>query len=134
MNLVKRIKNNIIEFFEKPMDYTNKEGSWIIGLWILFVIISILMFLPFNALACKISLMYLISCFLFLMTAVNLDTDWTFSAAFSFSTPYLLLIMLSSKIIDKFVPYRGNDPMKLRAYKVKILIRKTRINKLKFWK
>jgi hypothetical protein len=37
-------------------------------------------------------------------------------------------------IVLTFVPYRGNNAMKIRQLKLKKLERKVRINKLKFWK
>ena len=37
-------------------------------------------------------------------------------------------------VVLPFIPYRGNNEMKLREIKLKRLSRKARINKYKFWK
>jgi len=46
----------------------------------------------------------------------------------------LFYFILAIYIMLSITPYRGNDPMKLRKEKLRILIRKSKYNKLKFWK
>ena len=46
----------------------------------------------------------------------------------------LPIALLSFRIVLQFVPYRGTNLMIIRKKKLKMIIRKTRINKLKFWK
>ena len=134
MNFIKRTKKNMVNFFEDPISFNIKESIWGICIFVFFVIFSIMIFLPFSLLAAKISLSYFASCFLSLMMAVNIDADWAFDVSFHYSFLYLLMMMLSFKIVGIFVPYRGDDPMMIRAYKVRYFKRKAKINKLKFWK
>jgi len=48
--------------------------------------------------------------------------------------PFYLLYAILINIVHKRIPYSGNDPLILRSQKLKILTRKVRINRLKFWK
>lgn len=44
------------------------------------------------------------------------------------------IMIISIWITIKITPYRGNNPLMLRTHKIKYLIRKSKYNKLKFWK
>lgn len=133
INFIKRKAKSIKDFFEKPTDMTNTEMSFTLVIFLLMVILSIVIFLPFG-IVYKISLVYCLSCLWALLTTVNIDTDLAYDVCFYYSLPYILLMMLSIKITSKFIPYRGNDPMLIRSGKIKYLKRKVKINRLKFWK
>lgn len=60
----------------------------------------------------------------------NLNTKTTLIIAFQ----HILVFILSCYLSYKIMPYRGDDQMKLRKVKLKRLIRKSRWDKLKFWK
>lgn len=51
-----------------------------------------------------------------------------------FLVPHLFLIVGVDKFINLFIPYRGKDILILRRYKLKMIKRRIRINKLKFWR
>jgi len=48
--------------------------------------------------------------------------------------PFFLIIIISDLVIHPFMSYKGDNIIKIRRIKLKRVLRKTRFNKLKFWK
>jgi hypothetical protein len=134
MNIFKKIDNKVSKFFEKSMIYNKKEG--IIFLIIFFILILLPLFLGvllYTPLA-KISMIYMIISIIFIL--ILIDTEYYNCQYFIiiYLLPYIFLMMFLDSIFLKFIPYRGDDPLIMRYYKIRTLKRKAYINKLKFWK
>jgi len=71
---------------------------------------------------------------LYLLNKVNNDTNDNLKFILFFCFHHIMIFLLSFYLTLKIMPYRGHDPMKLRRVKLKKLIRKSKFNKLKFWK
>jgi hypothetical protein len=134
-NPIKHITRKIDNFFSSEYTFNKKESIFLIIIFVIFIALSIsLPYLLVGVLSAKISFLYLTITFLCFLSAANCDKDWMFGIAFRLAAPYILMLMVSVGIVGYFVPYKGKDPMKLRYAKLKVLKRKAKINKFKFWK
>jgi len=113
---------------------SNIITSVLISLLYILLFSSLFFLIPVKIISLSLIGLILIPSIIFLIRTQRdegIENNFILILGFTF----LPLSILSLKILMKFfVPYGGDDPMKLRAQKIKILIRKTRINKLKFWK
>lgn len=133
-NPYKHIKKKIDDFMDSTYDFNRNETIAIISLFVLFIAISIVLPLLISTTASKVSFLYLSFVFTSFIMAANNETEWMFTVSGYLAVPYIFMVMLSVTIVRYFVPYKGDDPMKLRYYKLQTLKRKAKINKLKFWK
>lgn len=134
MNLYKKIENNIKEFFLSSFEYTKKESMIFLIIFLLMIIGTIFIIGILSDLLLKISLMYILISIALIIRLSDVINDLIEYIIIVYLLPYIFLIMLIDKNLKKFVPYKGNDLMQIRLYKLKLIKRKVRINKLKFWK
>ena len=134
INPYKYIRSKIEEFFEGEFTFEGKEAVFFIIIFCLMIVGSVTLPLLISNMASKISFTYFALVFMVIIGAANNDYDWLFAVAIHLAFPYLLMLILTSRIIEPFARYKGNDPMEMRYYKIRTLKRKARINKLKFWK
>ena len=133
MNIFKRTEEKIDDFFMKSMDYDKKEGIIFSSIFFFLILLPLIIGLIFSALLAKISIIYLLISFVLCLILIDAD-DWVGYIIVIFLLPYIFLLMRIDKIFLKFIPYKGDDPMLIRSYKVRYLKRKAKINRLKFWK
>lgn len=132
--MIKYTRKKFEHFFNKENNYNKKENIMLVAIWVIFIMMSFSVPLLFSVLVTKISIVYFMICMSLALILVDDGTKLKDEITIVFCIPYLLLFMLSDTILKRFVPYRGKDKMKIRAYKIKVLTRKVKINKLKFWK
>jgi len=132
--MIKKIENKIEDFFMKSMDYSKNEGILALVIFLLCIIIGVSLLFLFSTVIGKIGTVYvLLSIFftIYLTEAYNDTIEYTITI---FLLPYIILLMVIDKIFLQFIPYRGNDPLLIRKYKLRTLKRMIIKNKLKFWK
>jgi hypothetical protein len=134
---IKSFLEKIVNRLEKKGvdDLTERDtqiGAAILLLQYTFLII-ILFLLPIKLLTSIIlTCIVLLSSglFIFLMEKDHYNDKLMFVIGIIFIPIVLISLILTVKI----VPYRGDDLMMLRKSKLKIITRKTKLKKLKFWK
>lgn len=134
MNIFKRIENKINKFFEQSMIYNKNEIIIFLIFFFIFIILPVIIGMLFYTLLAKISTIYILSSIILCLILIDADNKISEYAIIIYLLPYIFLLMFLDKIFIKFIPYRGDDPMLLRSYKVRYFKRKSRLNKFKFWK
>ena len=134
INPYKYLRKKVDKFFDDEISFNEKEVIILVAIFVVFVMLSLGLPLLISKMASQISFIYFIITFSSIMMAVVNESNILFNIACHISVPYIMMFFLSTYILKPFIPYKGNDPMKIRYYKLKRLKKKARINKLKFWK
>ena len=134
MKFFKKIEKKIKDFFNESMDYNKKEGILFIVIFFIMIILTIGISGIFSKLLLQMGIIYVLFSFAIILYLIDVDDFIVEYIILVLLLPYICLIMLIDNIFKKFVPYRGDNPMLIRSYKIRYLKRKARINKIKFWK
>jgi len=134
MKFFKKIEKKIKDFFNESMDYNKKEGILFIVIFFIMIILTIGISGIFSKLLLQMGIIYVLFSFAIILYLIDVDDFIVEYIILVLLLPYICLIMLIDNIFKKFVPYRGDNPMLIRSYKIRYLKRKSRINKIKFWK
>ena len=134
MNIFKKIEKKINDFFEKTVNYTQKEGIIFIIIFLFMILFTIGIGAIFSMVWVKIGVIYLMTSFGAVMSLLETYNKFGEYVIIIWLLPYIILLMLIDKIYSKYIPYRGNDPMLIRADKVRYFKRRAQINRFKFWK
>jgi len=118
----------------KEMTIKDRNAVLWVGCGIELILITILMiFIGIVWLKLTISL-YLLITLLTTIVIIEKDIDAP-DFMFLIIVPIHLIFFLSSiALVIAATPYRGKNEMKIRKHKLKRLIRKSKFDKLKFWK
>lgn len=119
-------------------DITDKEERWSVVLIILLnILLLILLFflIPFKIISIPIvSVLFLLSLFFILAnTYVPWEDLFSDKIILIFGIITIPISLLVYSLIVKVIPYRGDNKMLIRKYKLKTLRKKVYIKKLKFW-
>jgi len=134
MNIFKKTEKKIKDWFEQSMTYNHQEVIIFLIIFIFMVLFTIGIGGIFSILWVQVGIIYLFISLALCLKLIDTETKFEEYAIIICLLPYIILLMLIDKVYKKFIPYRGDDPMLLRSYKVRYFKRKARINKLKFWK
>jgi len=120
-------------------DITKKEEYFAFGILIVFhLLLYLFLFLiiPIKSISIPlISALFIISVIFVWLDYKDEYGDYEDTLSlFGLGITIIPLTIIVYYLLMKFVPYRGNNKMRIRQAKLKMLIRKSRINKLKFWK
>jgi len=119
----------------KEMTIRDRKATLYLGIVTELIIITLIMtFVGIMWLKLAISIYLLIT---LIITMIIIETDKIDPPDFLFVaivTIHLFFFILSIWLIIEITPYRGDNPMKLRKEKLRKLIRKSKFEKLKFWK
>lgn len=119
----------------KEMTKKDRKSVLWVGSGIELIIITFLIiFVGIVWLKLTISL-YLLTTLIFTIIIIEKDIfdppDFVFTITV---TIHLIFFILSIILVIAATPYRGKNQMKIRSAKLKRLIRKSKFDKLKFWK
>ena len=130
MKLIKNIEKKIDDFFMKSMDYNQKEGIVFIVIFFFLIILTVGISAIFSTLLAKIGIVYVMLSFVVCMSLLEKNNKIIEYMIIVFLLPYILLLMFIDKMFLKVVPYRGDDPMLIRSFKMKKLKKKIRRKKI----
>ena len=137
MEIIKNYIEKQLEHLEKKGTDNLTENDKSIGIVVFIILYSILfgvIFLINNLLTSIIISSIIIIMLLSFIYFMHKDDNKYYTIAGVVGIIPIIIFWLSLLITLKIIPYRGDNLMLQRKSKIKILIRKTKINKLKFWK
>lgn len=133
MNIIQKIIKSVDDFLSNTIEYNKKEGIIFLIIYFLIIIGIVAIGGIFSKIWVYIGMAYISTSFMSVMSLDN-DNDAIRFIICTYLSPYIFLMMLLDKIFKKFVPYRGDNPMMIRSYKIRTLKRKAIVNKIKYWK
>lgn len=138
--LRKKIDIYIDRLEKLGIDYlTKKEEVWayiIMGIIHLSLLVILFFVIPLKAVSIPLISIITIGSVLFIWLDYidELDDYNDNMIIFYLSGVIVIIALITYFAMLKTLPYKGKDPNLIRRRKLKMLIRKAKINKLKFWK
>lgn len=135
LKIIKYIEHKIDQFFEKsPMDYNKRESILFIVLFVTIIIGSIIMFYFISFFIFKITVVYFVLSFVLTLKMCDIDNKPIIKLICTYLLPYIFLLIFMDNIFSKFLPYRGENLILIRKYKLRTIKRKVYVKKITFWK